>query len=327
MRLHCESLFPKIHFYLIAIGIVAVAGGAGDFSRTVTEQLAGSGKHTKALFSKIRLKQGDSPVPGAELLVIDYSDADAIAATLDAKAVDTVISALGPGGEEGQLKLIAGAKKALHTSRFIPSEYAAYTPPDAQENEFTAEVLRAVDALRESGLQYTRFAIGIFMDYFGTPNTPSHLSPFVWGVDIAKHHAAIPGSGNEILSMTYSKDVARFIERLIEDGNWPEYSIISGSDTSFNQILALAQEYIGKYRHEDFSVTHDTKEKLEKNEATLLDDSSYGGMDPRVMMSVIGLQLIEGGLELPSEGRLNDHYPEFKPMTIAELIARAWKKG
>jgi nucleoside-diphosphate-sugar epimerase len=50
--------------------------------------------------------------------------------------------------------------------------------------------------------------------------------------------------------MTYSKDAARFIERLLEDGDWPEYSIISGSDTSFTQILALAQEYTGKYRRE-----------------------------------------------------------------------------
>lgn len=118
----------------------------------------------------------------------------------------------------------------------------------AEENKFTAGVLRAVDALHESGLQYTRFAIGMFMDYFGTPNIPSHLRPFIWGVDIAKRRAAIPGSGDEIISMTYSKDVARFIERLLEDGDWPEYSIVSGSDTSFNEILALAQEYTGKYR-------------------------------------------------------------------------------
>jgi hypothetical protein len=80
------------------------------------------------------LKEGDSPIPGTKLLVIDYSDADAIAATLDAKAVDTVISALGLAGGEGQLKLIAGAKKAPSTRRFIPSEYAAYTPPEYVES-------------------------------------------------------------------------------------------------------------------------------------------------------------------------------------------------
>uniref|UniRef100_A0A0B7KC18 NAD(P)-binding domain-containing protein n=1 Tax=Bionectria ochroleuca TaxID=29856 RepID=A0A0B7KC18_BIOOC len=298
------------------MGVVAVAGGTGDVGRTITEQLAESGKHTVYILSR---KEGDSPIPGTKLLVIDYSDADAIAATLDAKAVDTVISALGLAGGEGQLKLIAGAKKAPSTRRFIPSEYAAYTPPDAEENEFTTDVLRAVDALRGSGLQYTRFAIGIFMDYFGIPNIPSHLSPFVWVLTLL----------NAVLQYL---DAARFIERLLEDGDWPEYSIISGSDTSFTQILALAQEYTGKYRRElqkenKRMTSPQRKEKLEKNEATLLDDSSYGGMDPRMMRSTIGLQLIKGDLELPKEGRLNDRYPEIKPMTIAELIAKAWKKG
>ncbi|KAJ4136542.1 hypothetical protein NW768_004158 [Fusarium equiseti] len=227
------------------MGIVAVAGGTGDLGRTITEQLASSGKQTVFILSR---KQADSPVHGAEILTIDYSDPDAIAATLDAKAVDTVISALGPTGEEAQLKLIAGAGKASSTKRFIPSEFAAFTPPDAPENEFTAGIIRAGGALKNSGLQYTRFAIGIFMDYFGIPNIPSNLSPFIWGVDVARRCAAIPGSGNEIMAMTYSRDVARFIGRLLEDEDWPEYSIISGSDTSFNEILHLAQECTGKYR-------------------------------------------------------------------------------
>ncbi|KAL6915406.1 hypothetical protein ACHAPO_009909 [Fusarium lateritium] len=305
------------------MGVVAVAGGTGDLGRTITEHLAACGKHTVFILSR---KKANSPVSGAEILTIDYSDPSAIAASLDAKAVDTVISVLGDTGAEAQLKLIAGASKASSTKRFIPSEFAAYTPPDAPENEYTAGIIRAVGALKDSDLQYTRFANGIFMDYFGIPNIPSTLSPFVWGIDIAHRRAAIPGSGTDIMAMTYSKDVARFMERLLEDEDWPEHSIISGSDASFNEILALAQEYTGKYRRDDFDVTYDDKEKLNKTEATLLDDSSYGGRDPQVMMSMAGLQLIEGGMALPKEGRLNDRYPDIKPMTIAELIAKAWKK-
>ncbi|KAM0491809.1 hypothetical protein ACHAP8_010313 [Fusarium lateritium] len=286
------------------MGVVAIAGGTGDLGRTITEHLAACGKHTVFILSR---KKANSPVYGAEILTIDYSDPSAIAASLDAKAVDTVISVLGDTGAEAQLKLIAGASKASSTKRFIPSEFAAYTPPDAPENEYTAGIIRAVGALKDSDLQYTRFANGIFMDYFGIPDIPSTLSPFIWGVDIAHRRAAIPGSGTDIMAMTYSKDVARFMER---------------SDASFNEILALAQECTS----DGFDVTYDDTEKLNKNDATLLDDSSYGGMDPQVMMSMVGLQLIEGGLALPKEGRLNDRYPDIKPMTIAELIAKAWKK-
>lgn len=76
------------------------------------------------------MQQTDSPVPGAEILALDYNNADAIAASLDAKGIDTVISALGHGGGEAQLKLIAGADKASKTKRFIPSEFASYIPPE-----------------------------------------------------------------------------------------------------------------------------------------------------------------------------------------------------
>lgn len=58
----------------------------------------------------------------------------------------------------------------------------------------------------------------------------------------------------------------------------------------------------------------------------MLGDFSYAGMDSKVMLSTIGLQLMEGGLELPKEGRLNEQYPNIKPMTIAEFMAKAWKK-
>lgn len=136
---------------------------------------------------------------------------------------------------------------------YVKAGHGVNCPASAPEDEFTAHILSAVEALKKTNLQYTRFAIGIFMDYFGIPNIPSHLTPFIWGVDVARRRAAIPGSGNDIMAMTYSKDVARFVERLLEDQDWPEYSIVSGSDVTFNQILALAKECTGKYRRDSLS--------------------------------------------------------------------------
>lgn len=40
-----------------------------------------------------------------------------------------------------------------------------------------------------------------------------------------------------------------------------------------------------------------------------------------------GLMLLEGKMTLPEEGRLNDKYPEVKPMGIKEFMAKAWKKN
>lgn len=120
------------------------------------------------------------------------------------------------------------------------------TQKSSDTDEFHADVRRAADTLRKTGLQFTRFAIGLFMDYFGAPNIPTHLRSFVWGIDARNRQAAIPGSGNDIMTATYSKDVARYVERLLDDDVWSEWSIVSGSDFTMNQLLALVEKYTGK---------------------------------------------------------------------------------
>lgn len=114
------------------------------------------------------------------------------------------------------------------------------------QDEFTGFGLRAAKALAESGLTFTRVANGMFMDYFGLPNIQSHLRPFGWAINVPARSAAIPGTGNEKFSVTYSKDVALFLDRLIDEAEWPEWSIISGADTCLNEIVALAEKLTGK---------------------------------------------------------------------------------
>ncbi|KAJ6038262.1 nmrA-like family protein [Penicillium canescens] len=61
-------------------------------------------------------------------------------------------------------------------------------------------------------------------------------------------------------------DLAKFMVRSLDTDNWPEYSIVSGSDITFNEVIAIA-ERVGASK---FHVIHDDEEKLQKNEATLL---------------------------------------------------------
>ena len=83
------------------------------------------------------------------------------------------------------------------------------------------------------------------MDYFGYPNIASYLRPFTWAIDFESRRAAIPGTGNERITLTYSKDVARFVNRLIDEPQWPEYCIVSGSDTTFHEMVAIAERVTG----------------------------------------------------------------------------------
>lgn len=83
------------------------------------------------------------------------------------------------------------------------------------------------------------------MDYFGIPNIPSHLAPFIWAIDISSRRAVIPGDGNQSVSLTYSRDVARYIDRLLDEDEWPPVSIMSGSDITLNEMLAVAERVTG----------------------------------------------------------------------------------
>ncbi|KAF6790722.1 NmrA-like family protein [Colletotrichum sojae] len=149
--------------------------------------------------------------------------------------------------EQAQLNLIAAADKSQTTRRFIPGEFAGYAPAgETDEDEMTGPGLRAVEALAKSGLKFTRVANGMFMDYFGLPNVPSHLRPFNWAVNVPARIADIPGAGNERFSVTYSKDLARFLDRLLDEPEWQEWGIISGADICLNELVALSEKITGE---------------------------------------------------------------------------------
>ncbi|RSL53855.1 hypothetical protein CEP53_007604 [Fusarium sp. AF-6] len=306
------------------MAILAVAGGKGGIGRTIVEELVQSGKHKVIVLCR---KTPETAISGAEYAVTNYDDIEGTVEMLESNMVDTVISALtiaGPSAQ-AQLNLIAAADKSSTVHRFIPSEYASYVPKGdeaALSNPMTIPLLQAVEALDKSSLKYTRIAIGMIMDYLGLPHIPSNLRNFPWAFDFPSHRAVISGTGNEPITLTYSKDIARFVARLVEEEEWPEYSFISGSDVTQNQIVAIAEKVLG----EKMTVTYDSLEDLKAGKVTLLfpGGESYGGMDATMLLAMFGALVAEGDMALPKEGRLNDRFPEIKPMSVDELITRTW---
>ncbi|KAH6987219.1 hypothetical protein EDB80DRAFT_756336 [Ilyonectria destructans] len=229
-----------------------------------------------------------------KFLAVNYDEVEEIAKALQSYSVDTIVSAVnadGPG-YQAQLNLIAAAEKSS-------------------------------TALEKSGLKYTRFAIRVFIDYFGQPHIPSHVRPFKWALDIESRRAAIPGTGNEVFSMTYSKDVARFVDRLVDEDEWPEVSIVSGSDTTLNEMVAIAETVAGG----KFNVAYDNLEELKAGKATMVSksDGSYNGMDPVMIAAIVGTSLAEGKIMLPKNSRLT--FPDMRPMSVGESITKAWSKN
>ncbi|KAF5011206.1 hypothetical protein FDECE_2692 [Fusarium decemcellulare] len=235
--------------------VVAVAGGTGGVGKTIVSQLELSKDHTVFVLSRT-ITENQAP-GGAQFIKVDYNDTAFLTRCL----------------EEHKIEAVA-ADASETTKRFIPSEFAfVASPADAEAEPSVGFALKSVDALRKSSLEFTRFANGFFMDYWGQPHIQSNLWAYTWAIDIANKRAAIPGTGDDILSLTYSVDVAKFVVRTLESSEkWPEVSILAGSDITFNQLLAIAEGIRGS----KFDVKYDSIEALERNDATLL-QAGYGG--------------------------------------------------
>ncbi|KAK6218582.1 hypothetical protein QIS74_06462 [Colletotrichum tabaci] len=304
------------------MGVVAVAGGSGGVGKTVVEQLILSGKHE--IFILGRTAPAEQSRDGPKFISVDYTNVASLAETLESHNVDTVISTitLNETTETAQLNLIEAAKRSDKTKRFIPSEFGSLNTPEfAKVESFAKPWVRAADALKASGLEYTRFVNGFFMDYWGMPHIKTHMPAFNFAFDIENCKAVIPGSGNEPLTLTYTVDVARFVVRALDVEDWPELSIISGSDLTLNEALAKIERIRGK----KFDVIYDSEEKLNSNQSTIL--SGYVGIPDEMFQSLnsaFGRTIIQGYLAMPKENRISDKHPDIRPLTVDELLAKSW---
>jgi hypothetical protein len=100
--------------------------------------------------------------------------------------------------------------------------------------------------LRTTSLEWTRFHNGIFLDYFGMPHMPSHLSQIFPWMDIAHRKAAIPGAtGDEVITLTYTKDLAKFVVAAVGMEKWDDELHCYSDQTSIGELVRLAEEATG----------------------------------------------------------------------------------
>lgn len=158
---------------------------------------------------------------------------------------------------------------------------------------------------------------------------PSEV-PFV---DIAACQATIPGTGEERVVWSHTRDVARFVSRVLSLplGEWKEHSWIISDKVTFHQILAAAE----KARGVEFKVTYDGLEKLERGEVTPIPANKahaalYSTPDfdatPRLMSMFAGLGAVmaRGELDIREEDSLNKLFPDVETVKVVPFIEKWW---
>ena len=100
--------------------------------------------------------------------------------------------------------------------------------------------------LQESSLEWTRFVVGFFLDYYGIPFIKTYLPPMSFVVDMANKRAVIPGTGEEPISFTYTYDVARFVDAFLEMPKWEQITYCYGEKTTWNEFIKVAEQVTSK---------------------------------------------------------------------------------
>lgn len=303
---------------------VALAGASSGFGLTmlrVFHQL-NDGKHKIILLS--RSPQPDLAARGVDVRPVDYGNAAQLVQALT--GVHTLLSVI--GGEpvalrNAQLSLLEAAKEA-GVKRFAPSEYAGTRYDGIDLYQPKAEVWTAT---QNSGLEYTRFACGLFMSTLatGTPKPMTEvgkqeglgsgeqealagLRPWNFVINMKAGTADLPGDGSTELTWTDMRDVATFVFHSLDLKQWPQELGMRGDVKSFRDIVGIVEKV-------------QRRELLTKENS--IDEMKAQMQNPgKKFYNQARLAFAQGWGMVPAD--LNRAFPDVKPITCEEFIEKWW---
>ncbi|KAM0431590.1 hypothetical protein ACHAQK_010215 [Fusarium lateritium] len=225
---------------------VAVAGGTGGVGRSIVDALRMDGKHKTVILTRKAPDQLDLGVP---IIEVDYDSISGLQAVLEEHQIQVVISALAMhiiGVGKSQINLIQAAENSTFTKRFVtstwaaraPTEYLSLLPHGFQHIESYAK-------LEQTGLEWTAFNLGWFLDYFAMPHVDTYIPQTTFVVDMANKHASIPGDGQQAMTFTYTKDVAQFVVAALDLPKWERDTYIIGDKMTWEEFVKLAEQARG----------------------------------------------------------------------------------
>lgn len=122
----------------------------------------------------------------------------------------------------------------------------------------------AVEELKKTNLEWTRFHNGYFLDYYGLPHVKSYQPNISFVMDMQSKVAAIPGDGNTPVVFTYTYDVAKFVVASLDLPKWDDEFFVIGDKLTWNEFVRLAEETRGEYHPSELSLYHsDLNDRLQ----------------------------------------------------------------
>ncbi|KAH8914488.1 NAD(P)-binding protein [Atractiella rhizophila] len=223
----------------------AIAGISGKISKTILQTFLDL-PTVPRIYVLTRQDNPDVPShPNISIVKVDYSSPDTIAASLQGKGIEVLVSTIG-GNLLAQEPLVKAAKKA-GIKLYVPSEYGSIP----KENTPLASKITIRKLAEAEGIPTAIYLNSLFYEYV----------PLIFG----KEKVTVLNGGNGILSVTSFVDVARFVawslttlpEEELYNSTWR----LEGDRLSAKQIAELLKNKYGSeivhVKKEDLPLTQD----------------------------------------------------------------------
>ncbi|RYN43803.1 hypothetical protein AA0113_g4190 [Alternaria arborescens] len=308
--------------------VIAIAGGANGLGRTIAETVLRQGKHQVKILSRSANPKLAAEI-GCEIIAVDYDNIESMKKILEENDVHTVISTIFlTTSAKPQNNLVMAADASKVTKRFVPSIWGVpMTREQADAANFIIGRVKSegVEVLKKTSLEHTRFYVGFFLDYWGYPHVPTHVTPLTMAVDMQNEFAALPGTGSTPISFIHTVDIAKFVAASLDLPQWDEESYILGDRLTWNDFVKTAEEVKGT----KFRVTYDSIEKLKTGTVTELETHKdiYPIMpkeNAQLLMATFGKFFHDGVFDLKPEKTLNQVFPEIKVSSVRDVLQKAW---
>jgi nucleoside-diphosphate-sugar epimerase len=228
--------------------------------------------------------------------------------------VISCIAAYGSNSTASELVLLEAAKKA-GAARFVPSEWNSGCHDVVDLYSGKDIVWKAVQS---SGLEYTRFMNGLWMNVWGPGcirDEKEALGAYKgrppFAIDLKAGTAIIPGDASQKVVITKTQDVGRFVAAALDLPKWKPESRIVGDRVTFAEVAELAKTICGRDLHIKVM-------PIEKLEGLLQGNISSG---ERFYYQLL-LAIATGRMDF--EPTLNDLCPDIIPTSIKEYLREHW---
>jgi uncharacterized protein YbjT (DUF2867 family) len=210
--------------------VVVVASGTDGIGRHIVDGIVAVEKHTVKVFTRgDPFSSSDLTARGVAVIRVDYSNGASLVKEL--QGVHTVIVCLFADDDsclQSQLTLLDACLE-IKVKRFAPSEWADKSGANIVIQLYREIKILVFDKVKISGIEYTIFRNGLFMDYIASPQKASpYLRSIIVSVGFNKCEPNIVGTGDEPFCITRAEIIGRFVAATLDLDKWDECSGMVG---------------------------------------------------------------------------------------------------